>query len=126
MQAAAIYSGSMTCERTPWSRLARVNPATLLFAVALTYVALVSLYDGYLVIRTGDLIEEFEKNPVGLFLIQINGGDPTLFLAAKALGTLAVLAILTSLYHSVRRYACAATFALTVFQSGLLLFLETA
>lgn len=126
MQAAAIYAGPMTCERTPLSRLVRVNPATLLFAAALTYVALVSLYDGYLVIRTGELIEEFEKNPVGLFLIQFNGGDPTLFLAAKAIGTLAVLAILTTLYRSVPRYAYTATFALTVFQSGLLLFLERA
>ena len=58
----------------------RVTPTALLFAAAMLFVGAVSVYDGYLVIRTGADIVEFEKNPVGLFLLVQNHGDPTLFL----------------------------------------------
>ena len=51
------------------------------------FVGAVSLYDGYLVLRTGDEIRQFEKNPVGLFLIEHNHGDPIVFLIVKAIGT---------------------------------------
>ena len=49
---------------------------TLVFAAAMLFVGAVSVYDGYLVIRTGDEITHFEKNPVGLFLIEHNHNDP--------------------------------------------------
>jgi hypothetical protein len=99
---------------------------TLLFAAALLFVGAVSVYDGYLVIRTGDEIVHFEKNPVGLYLIQINHGDPTAFLAAKGVGTLLVLAGLTLLYRRSPRLAVPVASALILFQGGLLIFLERA
>jgi hypothetical protein len=105
------------------STLARIwNP---LFAAILIYVGAVSIYDGYLVIRTGDLIRDLEQNPVGLLLIDCNGGDPSLFLSAKAVGTLAVLLALGSLNRRSQRIARPVTLAIALFQSGLLVFLET-
>jgi hypothetical protein len=104
----------------------RLSPAALLFAGALLFVGAVSVYDGYLVIRTGSDIREFEKNPVGSFLLDQNHGDPTLFLVAKAAGTSVVLAALTVLYRRSQRIAFPVASALMLFQAGLLVFLERA
>ncbi|HEV8066133.1 MAG TPA: hypothetical protein VGP76_00250 [Planctomycetaceae bacterium] len=97
---------------------------SLVFAAAMLFVGAVSVYDGYLVVRTGDEIRHFEKNPVGLFLIEHNHGDPTVFLMAKAAGTLVVLAALTMLYQRSQRIAFSVASALILFQAGLLVFLE--
>jgi hypothetical protein len=99
---------------------------TLMFAAAMLFVGAVSVYDGYLVLRTGDEIVHFEKNPVGLFLIQHNHGDPTMFLMAKAAGTGLVLGALTVLYRRSHRIAIPVASALMLFQAGLLVFLERA
>jgi hypothetical protein len=104
----------------------RITPTSLMFAAALLFVGAVSVYDGYLVIRTGADIVEFEKNPVGLFLLVQNHGDPTLFLMAKAAGTAVVLAALTVLYRRSQRIALPVASALMMFQAGLLVFLERA
>src|SRR5579859_1540668 len=104
----------------------RITPAALVFAAALAFVGVVSVYDGYLVIRTGADIREFEKNPVGLFLIEQNHNDPTLFLIAKAAGTSVVLAVLTVLYRRSQRIALPVASAIMLFQAGLLIFLERA
>ena len=104
----------------------RITPAATMFVAAMLFVGAVSVYDGYLVVRTGPEIREFEKNPVGLFLIQHNHGDPTLFLMAKAAGTALVLGALTLLYRRSQRIAIPVASALMVFQAGLLIFLERA
>jgi hypothetical protein len=62
--------------------------------------------------------------PIGLFLIEQNGGDPAVFLQAKAAGTLLVCALLGALNRFSRRLAAPVTLSLTLFQSGLLCFLE--
>jgi hypothetical protein len=103
-----------------------IKPAALIFAAVMVIVGAISVYDGYLVIRTGDEISHFEKNPVGLFLIQHNHGDPTVFLMAKAAGTAAVLAALAVLYRRSQRIALPVAYALLLFQTGLLVFLERA
>src|SRR5579863_5663497 len=94
------------------------------FVGLLTYVCAVSAYDGYLVIRTGDTIRDFEKNPVGLLLIDYNGGDPALFLRAKAAGTMLVVVALGALNRRSQRLARPITVVLAIFQSGLLVFLQ--
>jgi hypothetical protein len=104
----------------------QITPTALMFAAALLFVGAVSLYDGYLVIRTGADIVEFEKNPVGSFLLAQNHGDPTLFLMSKAVGTAIVLAVLTVLYRRSQRLALPVASALMLFQAGLLVFLERA
>jgi hypothetical protein len=104
----------------------RLKLESMVFAAALLFVGAVSVYDGYLVIRSGDEIRHFEKNPVGLFLIEHNHGDPTVFLMAKAAGTMVVLATMTVLYRRSQRVAFSVASALILFQAGLLLFLSRA
>ena len=75
-------------------------------------------------VRTGPIIREFEKNPIGLYLIDCDDGDPDLFLRVKAAGTLLTLTALSVLNRHSRRLASPVALALVVFQGGLLLFLE--
>ena len=110
---------SIRRERYAPSRL-----ATWLFISTLIFVAGVSLYDGYLVVRTGSMISDFELNPMGRYLIQCDDGDIDVFLRVKAAGTLVSLAGLCVLHRHSRRLAGPVEFGLIVFQGGLLLFLE--
>ncbi len=96
----------------------------LFFAGLLFYVGAISLYDGYLVVRTGDMIRDFELNPVGLLLIDCNGGDPSLFLIAKTIGTALVIVMLSALNRRSQRLARPVAFTVALFQSGLLIFLQ--
>jgi hypothetical protein len=123
-----MHAATITAERTAGRGICPPPMAwtALLFAGMLSFVGSVSVYDGYLVIRTGAEIRTFEKNPVGLCLIEANHGDPSLFLFAKGLGTFAVLGILTVLYRRSHRIAFPVASALLLFQTGLLIFLECA
>lgn len=94
------------------------------FVAVLVFVAGVSAYDGYLVVRTGPLIREFEKNPVGIYLINCDDGNPSVFLRVKAAGTLVTLTGLCLLQRHSKRLAGPVELALVVFQGGLLFFLE--
>lgn len=109
---AAAYKSSQLVTWTP------------VFVGVLIFVAGVSIYDGYLVIRTGSMIRDFELNPVGQYLIKCDDGDISVFLRVKAAGTLVSLAGLCVLHRHSRRLAGPVEFALVVFQGGLLLFLE--
>jgi hypothetical protein len=97
---------------------------TPFFTSALLFVGGVSFYDGYLVVRTGDMIADFEKNPVGLYLIKIDNGSPFVFLRVKAAGTILALVGLSFLHRRSKRLASPIAFALITFQTGLLIFLE--
>jgi hypothetical protein len=97
---------------------------TAIFTTVLIFVGGVSAYDGYLVIRTGEVIRDFKKNPVGRYLIDCNDGDPSFFLRVKAAGTIVALTALAVLRKRSRRLAGPVTVGLVFCQSGLLIFLE--
>ena len=121
MHVATISSETLVDRR---SASHRIEPVSLIFAGILTFVGAVSVYDGYLVLRTGEDIRYFEKNPVGLCLIEYNQGNPDLFLTVKAAGTVLALAVLVVLYRRSHRLALPVAYALMLFQAGLLVFLE--
>src|SRR5580704_10024332 len=98
---------------------------TAMFTTVLIFDGGVSAYDGYLVVRTGEMIREFERNPFGRYLIDSNDGDPALFLRVKAAGTIVALTVLAALRKRSRRLAGPVAVGLVFFQSGLLIFLES-
>ncbi len=105
----------LLCQRSGWAPI---------FTSVLVFVGAVSFYDGYLVVRTGDEIMAFEKNPVGLYLLRIDNGSPDVFLRVKAAGTILALTSLSFLHRRSKRLASPIAFALCAFQTGLLIFLE--
>ena len=123
MSTVAFSTHRLIDRRSQWLR---ITPSALLFTCVMLFVGAVSVYDGYLVVRTGAEICQFEQNPVGLFLIHLNHGDPSLFLMVKAVGTLVVLAVMTVLYRRCQRIAFPVASAIMLFQTGLLIFLESA
>jgi hypothetical protein len=88
----------------------------------LVLISLVAIYDGYLVLRTGDMIYDFEQNPVGKYLLA--HGGPITFLLVKAAGTIVVLVSLTHLHKYFPRYYYPITLAVVLFMAGLLTYLE--
>jgi len=93
------------------------------FAVLWLFIGLVSLFDGFLVVRFSDAILDHEKNPVGLYLLALNDGSPSIFLRTKAAGTLVVLSVFAALYRYRPCWAVPVTRSVAFFQGSLLLYL---
>jgi hypothetical protein len=83
----------------------------------------VSVHDGYLVLALRSAIAEAELNPLGRWLIDCNGGDIWLFLAIKAIGTLAASSFLLWLYWLRPRLGWTACAGICLLQLALLIFL---
>ncbi len=97
---------------------------SILFAGLLLFIAAVSVHDAMLVVLLDDLIQEFERNPVGSWLLEVAQGSVWLFVLVKLLGTSLVGAGQVMIYQWRPRMALASTGALAGFQLGLLLYLS--
>ncbi len=96
----------------------------ILFAALLLFIAAVSVHDAVLVVLLEDLIQEFERNPLGCWLIEIAQGSVWLFVFVKLMGTSLVGAAQVMIYQWRPHLALASTIALAGFQLGLLLYLS--
>ncbi len=94
-----------------------------LFVALWLFLIFVSVFDGYLCVRYRHELHKTELNPVGRLLIQLNGGQVWLMLAAKFLGTVAAATIVLLIYGRRPRLGMAIAAALATLQLGLLLFL---
>tara|TARA_Y100000034_G_scaffold136518_1_gene213536 strand:- start:1756 stop:1986 length:231 start_codon:yes stop_codon:yes gene_type:complete len=68
---------------------------------------------------------EYEQNPIGVWLMQLDGGDVALFMGLKFAGTVLVLGYLSMIYRKHENFAWAVMTPLFIFQSFLLLYLQT-
>ena len=93
------------------------------FGLMWLFVGLVAVYDTYLVIQHRSVILENELNPLAATLIRINGGDVSLLVFAKAIGTLVVLSTLIVMHRANRVRAHRVLVGIALFQSALLLML---
>ena len=87
-------------------------------------IAVISFYDALLVFVFREVIMDFERNPVGRALIEMQQGEVTVFLAAKALGTAVVISVLLFLYARFEKYSYAVASSVAAFQAGLLGYLS--
>jgi hypothetical protein len=94
------------------------------FALLLLFVAAVSVHDAALVVLLQDMIRDFERNPIGCWLIEFAHGSVWLFVLTKLLGTAIVAATQVMIYQWRPQMALAITTALASFQFGLLLYLS--
>jgi hypothetical protein len=83
-------------------------------------VGAVSVHDAILVVLHDDVIDEMEANPLGKWLLELQGGEVWLFVLLKLVGTAFVGATLIMLYSRHRRMAISVAGALAVFQLLLL------
>jgi hypothetical protein len=85
-----------------------------------SFIGLVAALDIYLIERFRGVLAHLEENPVGLFLIKLNGGDVGVFIRVKAAGTVVVMSALLGLYIYRRRWSFPVTASVAAFQCGLL------
>jgi hypothetical protein len=97
-----------------------------LFRLTWLFIIAVSMYDAYLVLKLRDVINTTERNPLGLTLLELAGGNVWLFLLAKVSGTILACMLLLMLFKSDRHVGLAIASAMAVLQLALLLFLEFA
>lgn len=96
---------------------------TTVFGALLVFIAAVSVHDAMLVILNSAVISQFERNPIGQWLIDVANGEVWLFVLLKLTGTAVVCATLVALYEHSRHLGVTVTSALAVFQAGLLMYL---
>lgn len=96
------------------------------FPLLLAFIAAVSLYDTFLIIRFSETIFEMEENPLGSWLLRMGHGEVELFVRAKLAGTLTVVAILLAMYRCRSRKTMPVTTSLAAYQTGLLTYLTLA
>jgi hypothetical protein len=113
-----------------WTIAARVfdglyaHRFAVVFHAGLLLIATVSVYDAFLVILTDRVIQDTEWNPIGRWLIQWQGGEVWLLLAAKFFGTSIVCGVLLTLFEYRQRIALLVTAGVSAFQGGLLCLLS--
>ncbi len=95
-----------------------------LFAIAWFFVMFVSVIDGYLLLQNREVIRAMERNPMGLALLELAGGEVWLFLALKLIGTVLACTWLLVIYRVNSKIGMAIALVLAGFQFGLLLFLH--
>ena len=96
------------------------------FIGLLIFVIVVSVHDAGLLVLNQELIVEYERNPIGAWLIAHNAGSVWLFVYLKLIGTGLVSAILAGLYEQVQSTACAIVGVLALVQGALLIYLYAA
>lgn len=87
------------------------------------FIIFVSVVDGYLVVRHRDDLLRSELNPVGRYLILLNGGRVWGLLGAKFAGTVVACSLLLLMYGKNTRLGITVAAALAALQLCLLLFL---
>lgn len=101
----------------------------LTISTYLTIIATVAIYDIQLTIRYAVFLKQYERNPIGRWLMNLDGignntmPDITLFLFFKAVGTVAVLMVVAGLVRWRGRVGHPVGIGVSTFQLGLACYL---
>ncbi|MEQ1831247.1 MAG: hypothetical protein ABL921_35195 [Pirellula sp.] len=97
-----------------------------LFAYAWLFIIFVSVFDGYLLVQTREVIGDMERNPAGLMFLAMNGGKVWLFLLMKLFGTILACMLLLMVYQWKPYVGLVIAASVASLQFGLLLYLNFA
>ena len=86
-------------------------------------IGIISAIDLYWIGKTRCVIQEHEENPLGTYLIGLDGGDVSLFMAVKFAGTMLALYILLRLKRAKFRHTILITSLIALGQIALLIYL---
>ena len=86
-------------------------------------IGTISAIDLYWIGKTRSVIAEHEQNPVGTYLIGLDGGDVALFMAAKFAGTMLALYIILTLKRLKFRHTILIASLIAFAQIALLIYL---
>lgn len=80
------------------------------------FIGAVCAYDVYLSVKYPDWLKHLEQNPIGTWLLHLDGGDPALFMAVKFFSSLVVLSVLIMSQRWYSRLCLVLTCSITLFQ----------
>lgn len=104
--------------------LTSINRA--IFLLVWLFVGFVEVYDVYWSIKLQDMLVQNEINPVGKFLLSMDGGDVALFMAMKVSAIIMILGSLPAILVSDRpKLAWSLLGVIFISRLALFLFLET-
>tara|TARA_R110000751_G_scaffold188007_2_gene294112 strand:+ start:865 stop:1182 length:318 start_codon:yes stop_codon:yes gene_type:complete len=86
------------------------------------WILAVSMVDHYLAIKLQSVMLDFEWNPLGVLLIEIDGGSVALFMTIKMAFLWVIAALILKLYDYKKSYAYVAIATLSFVQLLLILF----
>src|SRR3990167_11535350 len=96
----------------------------ILFFLQYFYVAFVSCYDTYLLVKFRAHVKEFEENPFARWIMMYDNWDVSLFIGIKMFGTILFLTLVLWIYFAGRKTAFMTIGVLVAFQTFLLLYLH--
>lgn len=96
----------------------------LLFIFAWMFVGFVEAYDVYWSIKLQDVLINNERNPLGRFLISLDGGDVALFMALKVAAIFLVLGALPVILWKKEKVAWLLLGVVFISRLALFIFLE--
>ena len=105
----------------------KANPADrkrLVFVAMLAWIAFVSCFDIYCSFLTEEVLAESEENPIGRWLIALDGGSIHLFMKVKTAGTFLVLTLLYLLLVLRPSWGWICCTSVSVFQVWLMFYLN--
>lgn len=95
-----------------------------LVIVSVALIAAVSMYDVYWSFKVQDVLIEYEQNPIGTWLINLDNGDIALFMTVKMMGTMVVVLAIPALYYFRRSWGLICCTSVATFQVLLLCYLN--
>ena len=98
-------------------------PTIVALLIMWCLIGLIAAYDTYLLVKLQESIVQFEKNPLGLLLLELDHGSVALFVACKLAGTSIVLGAIPVLYFCKRSWGLTVASALTAVQLAVLMIL---
>lgn len=107
-------------------RLVVLHRVAVLFTACCALIVTVSVHDAMLVVVNYEIIGEVERNPIGKWLIEAQGGEVWLFVVAKLAGTSLVCTVLVTLFRRRTRITLAAAVGIAIFQLVLVSYLSIA
>ena len=91
--------------------------------VCAAIIVIVASVDTYWLSKNRTVMKHAEQNPIGSYLIELDGGDVSLFIGLKFISTFVVLSLLLGLYNRFPNGILIASIGVTVFQMALLFYL---
>lgn len=95
----------------------------IFFSIQWLIIGFISAFDSYCSIKYRDFLYEFEQNPIGRYLIELDNGDVSLFIMIKIMGTILTLGILILLFLYNSKIGQISCFGVCTFQLFLLIYL---
>mgnify|MGYP003117759337 CR=1 FL=1 len=90
--------------------------------ISFAWIWFISMLDHYLTIKLQQVIIHDEKNPIGLFLIELDSDSVALFMTVKMMCLWVIAGVILSFYQENKTLAYICVIALSIVQFFLLLY----